>query len=131
VVLLRVTSFQGMWMEIAIEISDGQDNELEQVRDALRGQDITKARIVLGRGSIKDGALGAEQVLLFIGQDVALPLVVHALYDYLTRRRRTLSASRLRIALARTDLPGGVHRAELTIEGPADEVVEAVCKELE
>jgi len=117
-------------MEIAIEVSGGQDNELERVRDALQGQDIAKARISLVRGSIKDGALGVEQVLLFIGQDVAVPLMVHALYDYLTRRRRTPSASRLRIALARTDLPGGVHRTELAIEGPADEVVEAVCKEL-
>lgn len=118
-------------MEIAIEISGGQDDELEQVRDALQEQDISRARIVLSRGTIKDGTLGAEQVLLFIGQDVALPLVVHALYDYLTRRRRTLSASRLRITLARTDLPGDVHRTELTIMGSADEVVEAVCKELE
>ena len=110
-------------MEVAIEVSGGQDDELEQVRDDLLGQDVTRAKIVLGRGTVEDGELGAEQVLMFIGQNVALPLVVQALYDYLTRRRRTTSASRLRITLTRTDLPGDVRRTELTLEGPAHELV--------
>lgn len=120
-----------MLMEVAIEVSGGPDNELEQVRDALMGEDLQGAQVVLRRQAIAEGALGAEEILIFLGQNVALPLAVQALYDYLTRRRRAVNASRLRITLARTDLPDGSRRVEVTIDGPADEVVKAVCKELE
>jgi hypothetical protein len=114
-------------MDIAVEVSGGQDDELLQLRDALRERDVlAEANILYTPGRIEPGALGAEAFVQFIGDGVVLPLLVHTLYDYLKNRRRTLSGRNLRINLVRIDMPGGVRRVELTAEGPASEVVEVV-----
>ncbi len=118
-------------MQVLIDVSGGQDDELERLLESLQADDMVGAKVGLQRQPVRDGSLGAEQVLIFLGQNVALPLLVQALYDYLTSRRRTAAASRLRIVLSRTDLPGGARHTEVTAEGPANEVIQAVRKELE
>jgi hypothetical protein len=118
-------------MEIVIEVSGGQDDELARIQDDLHERGgIAGGRVVRSPATIREGTLGVEQILIFAGQNVALPLLVQALYDYLKSRRRTRSAANLKMTLARTDLPDGARRVELTLEGAAEDVIEAACKEL-
>ncbi|MBM7052573.1 effector-associated constant component EACC1 [Streptomyces durocortorensis] len=119
-------------MDILVEIEGGQGDELRVLERALREDpDLYRARVSRSAGEVEPGALGAEAVIQFIGENVLLPALLTAIYDHLTARRRTRSGMDLKATVARTDLPDGTRRVELTLEGPASEVVEAARKELE
>jgi hypothetical protein len=119
-------------MDIVVELEGGQEDELQGLETALREDPgLHRARVSRSAREVEPGALGAEVVLQFLGENVLLPVMLSAIYDHLTARRRTRSGANLKATVIRTDLPDGTRRVELTLEGPASEVVEAARKGLE
>ncbi|MFC7220070.1 hypothetical protein ACFQLX_18145 [Streptomyces polyrhachis] len=118
-------------MRIALSVEGGRDDELEAlelaVAEELREEGVRTAR---STGEVEPGALGAEEILLFVGTNVLLPVTLTALYDYVKARLRGPQHAGLRFHLVRTDLPDGTRRIELTAEGEAQDVA-AVLKELQ
>ncbi|GAB2996451.1 hypothetical protein LWP59_18465 [Amycolatopsis acidiphila] len=114
-------------MDIVVTIEDGQPDELRRietaVRDELQEQGVQVDRAVT---EVEQGALGALEVLQFVGENVMLPVLVQALYDYVVKRLREPDGDALKIHAARTDLPDGTRRCELTVEGEAKEVAAAL-----
>ncbi|QUQ68317.1 hypothetical protein [Kutzneria sp. CA-103260] len=118
-------------MDVIVTIESGRDNELRRietaVRSELQGQGIQIDRAVT---EIKQGGLGVLEVLQFVGENVMLPVLLQALYDYVVKRLREPDGDTLKIQAVRTDLPDGTRSCELTVEGDAKEVAE-VLKELQ
>jgi hypothetical protein len=118
-------------MDIAVQIADGQADELRRIDTAVRAKlqahDVQVDRVV---AELEQGALGVSEVLQFLGENVLLPVVVQALYDHVSKRLRQPGGDDLKVVLTRTDLPDGARQAHLTLEGEARDVA-AVLKELE
>lgn len=72
------------------------------------------------------GTLGLLEVVEFVGQDVMLPMLVNAVYDYLKSRMLGTGAGRLEVTMTRTDLPGGERQVQVTAEGSEDAVAKIV-----
>jgi hypothetical protein len=87
-------------------------------------------RTVRSAGEVAQGALGAVEVLQFLGEDVALPVLLAALQQYVTERLRGPRRGGLRFEAVRTDLPDGTRRTELTMEGQPKDIATAL-KELQ
>ncbi|WEH43113.1 hypothetical protein OG233_28345 [Streptomyces sp. NBC_01218] len=117
-------------MRILLSIEGGLADELGTLERTLK-QDLRRqgVRSVRTTTEVEQGALGAVEVLQFLGEDVALPTLLAALQQYVTERLRGPRRGGLKIEVARTDLPDGTRRSELTVEGQAKDVA-AVLKEL-
>lgn len=118
-------------MRILLSIEGGLADELgtleRAVKDDLRRQGV---RTVRTTGEVEQGALGAVEVLQFLGENVALPVVLAALHQYVTDRLRGPRRGGLKFEVVRTDLPDGTRRTELTMEGEPKDVA-AALKELQ
>jgi hypothetical protein len=118
-------------MDIVLAIDGGAENELRLIRERLRDMpgldslDLHEVRVD------DPDKLGAEAMLQFIGEAVLLPLILQSLYDYLRSRRHTRTGENLSLTIVRKDLPNGTRTVKLTLDGPADKVLEAARRELE
>ncbi|WBB69080.1 hypothetical protein [Micromonospora sp. WMMD812] len=118
-------------MEVVVKIEGGRADELgsleRAVKTDLRAQGVRTVRTV---GQVEQGALGAREVLQFVGESVMLPVLLQSLYDYVTQRLREPRRANLKFHAVRADLPDGTRRTELTLEGEAKDVATAL-KELQ
>ncbi|GAA0479503.1 MULTISPECIES: hypothetical protein [Streptomyces] len=118
-------------MDVVVTIEGGRADELgsleRAVKNKLKPQGVRTVRTV---SEVQQGALGAVEVLQFLGENVALPIVLQALYDYTAQRLWQPKRADLKIHAVRTDLPDGTRRTELILEGKAKDVT-AALKELQ
>ncbi|MFD7838666.1 hypothetical protein [Streptomyces sp. NPDC059761] len=118
-------------MDVVLKIEGGRADELgsleKAVKTELRAQGVRTVRTV---SEVEQGALGAVEVLQFVGENVMLPVLLQSLYDYVTQRLREPKRTNLKFQAVRTDLPDGTRRTELTLEGEAKDVA-AALKELQ
>ncbi|MEU4117817.1 hypothetical protein AB0F71_25395 [Kitasatospora sp. NPDC028055] len=118
-------------MDVVVKIEGGRPDELGSLENALKTELRTLGiRTVRTVGEVDQGALGAVEVLQFVGENVMLPVLLQSLYDYVTQRLREPRRMNLKFQAVRTDLPDGTRRTELTMEGEAKDVA-AVLKELQ
>jgi hypothetical protein len=123
----RARILQGMRVVVGV---DGDDDLAGSLESWLRDSpELTDVQISQGRGEVRPGELGAVEVLTFVATNVALPLILTAVYDFFARRRRSRPAERARVVVTRTDLPGGARQVQLEFEGPAGEI-EGVVRDL-
>jgi hypothetical protein len=110
----------------------GGDDAVTELDASLRSNPaLADVRVRRGRAEIRPGQLGAGEVLTFLATDVALPVVLTAIYDFFKARRRSRPAEQARVVLTRTDLPDGTRQTELRLEGPMDAAVAAVQSALD
>jgi hypothetical protein len=111
-------------MRVVAEV-DGDADLVAGLESWLRDRSgLAEVELSRGRTEVGRGELGAAEVLAFIASDVLLPLVLDAVYDFFRDRRRSRPAEQPRVVMTRTDLPGGIRRVVLDVEGPAETVVE-------
>lgn|SRR4051812_30971661 len=123
--------YPGGRMDVVVEIEGGRADELGSLEKALKAELRTQGiRTVRTVGEVQQGALGAVEVLQFVGENVLLPVLLQSLYDYVTQRLREPRRVNLRFHAVRTDLPDGTRRTELTLEGEAKDIA-AALKELQ
>ncbi len=118
-------------MQLTIELddasatgdSDRRSDLITQLQSALRADpQFRGAEIRVAASTPAQGTLGAHEILIFAGQDVALPLLVHALYDQIVSLKKRAGRS-LKLAVTRHDLADGSRQGMLSIEGSADDVI--------
>jgi hypothetical protein len=114
-------------MDIVLTIDGGRFDELRRIETAIRDE-LQERDLRVGRAAaeVEPGALGALEVLQFVGENVFLPMLVQTVYDYVVKRLREPDGETVKVLLTRTDLPGGARRCELAIEGNAKEVAAAL-----
>ncbi|MFD7111778.1 hypothetical protein ACFWAF_16465 [Streptomyces microflavus] len=116
-------------MRILLSIEGGLADELgtleRAVKDGLRHRGVRTSRTT---GEVEQGALGAVEVVQFLGENVALPVVLAALQQYVTERLRGPRRNGLTFQVVRTDLPDGTRRTELTVEGQPKDIATALTE---
>ncbi len=106
---------------------DGDDDVVARLDSWLRDRPaLADVQISRGRCEVEPGELGAVEVLTFVASDVALPLILSAMYDFFRDRRRSRPTERPRVVVTRTDLPTGAHQVRWEIEGPAGTVEDVI-----
>ncbi|WP_330231649.1 hypothetical protein OHA40_03615 [Nocardia sp. NBC_00508] len=117
-------------MDVVVKIEGGRADELRRIETAVR-EELEEQGFQVDRSvtEIEQGALGAVEVLQFFGENVMLPVLVQALYDYVVYRLREPDGDTVEVHAIRTDLPDGTRRSELTLVGEAKGVA-AVLEEL-
>ncbi|MEV0601780.1 hypothetical protein AB0I82_21100 [Streptomyces sp. NPDC050315] len=118
-------------MDIVVNIEGGRADELgsleRAVKNKLKAQGVRTVRTV---SEVEQGALGAVEVLQFMGENVLLPVFLQALYEYASQRLGQPKRADLKVSAVRTDLPDGTRRTEIVFEGKAKDVA-AALKELQ
>lgn len=118
-------------MDIVVTIEGGRADELgsleRAVKNKLRAQGVRTVRTV---SEPERGALGAVEVLQFLGENVALPVFLQVLYEYASQRLGQPKRADLKVHAVRTDLPDGTRRTEIVFEGKAKDIA-AALKELQ
>jgi hypothetical protein len=120
-------------VRVVVSVDGPVDDDVVAQLDArLRSSPaLTGVEVRRGRAEIGSGELGATEVVTFLATNVALPLVLTAIYDFFRDRRRSHPADSARVTLTRTDVAGVGRTAQLRLEGPAETVVEVARKALE
>lgn len=119
-------------VRVVVGVDGGDDDVVAQLdawlrsRSALAGVEVRR-----GRAQVGPDELGAAEIVTFLATNVALPLVLAAIYDFFRDRRRSRPAELVQVRLTRTDLPGVGCSVALELNGPAEQVVEVARKALE
>ncbi|GAB3835739.1 hypothetical protein ACFPIJ_33630 [Dactylosporangium cerinum] len=118
-------------MRIEAELVDDVDGGLVELLGALQADPgLEAAEPRRGQTAVRSDELGTAEVVELIATDVLLPMVVQALYDFLSSRVRRGSET-AKIVVTRTDLPDGERRVEITLDGSSEAAVEVVRRALE
>ena len=96
-----------------------------------RRQDLAGTDIRRGRAGVRPGDLGGAEVLEFLANEVSLPLLLAAVYDFFRDRRRSRPAEKTRVTLTRTDLPDGTRTVTLSLDASPESAIRAARQALE
>jgi hypothetical protein len=111
----------------AIGDGDRRTDLITQLQSALRTDPRFRgAEIRVDASTPAQGTLGAHEILIFVGQDIALPLLVHALYDQIVSLKNRAGRS-LKLTMTRHDLADGSRQGTLSIEGSPDDVIHVLA----
>ncbi|MFE1951122.1 hypothetical protein ACFW9D_11705 [Streptomyces sp. NPDC059524] len=118
-------------MEVVVSIKGGQGDELGLLERTLKQQLAPQGiRVVRTVSPAPQGALGATDVLQFLGENVALPVLVQEVSAYVKQRFWPARGRQVECELIRTDLPDGTRRTQLIVKGEPKDAA-ATLKELQ
>ncbi|MEV4846902.1 hypothetical protein AB0K20_27245 [Micromonospora matsumotoense] len=111
-------------MRLIFSVSASDESPVHDLRDELVAEpELRDARVRLLHAAPEPGTLGAAEVLEFIGQDVLLPVVIQAAYDWFQARRRARSGGDTTVTVTLTDSPDGTREVKIEASGTAEDVI--------
>lgn len=111
-------------MRLIFSVSDSDESPVHDLRDDLVADpELRDARVRLIHRAPEPGTLGAAEVLEFIGQDVLLPVVIQAVYDWFQARRGARRGGDTTVTVTLTDSPDGTREVKIEASGTAEDVI--------
>ncbi|MEU1607664.1 effector-associated constant component EACC1 [Micromonospora matsumotoense] len=111
-------------MRLIFAVSASDESPVHDLRDELVAEpELRDARVRLLHAAPEPGTLGAAEVLEFIGQDVLLPVVIQAVYDWFQARRRARPGGDTTVTVTLTDSPDGTREVKIEASGTAEDVI--------
>ncbi|MEU1755527.1 hypothetical protein ABZ436_23100 [Micromonospora matsumotoense] len=111
-------------MRLIFTVSAPDESPVHDLRDELAADpELRDARVRLLHASPEPGTLGVAEVLEFVGQDVLLPVVIQAVYDWFQTRRSARQGGDTTVTVTLTDGPDGTREVKIEASGSAEDVI--------